>query len=101
METAAGTIGGHTFMPPAYADAGEVTCTFHFDPDVSPPLNTAAETLQITWPKYTGDATAANWAATGCFLTSCEVNDPLEDIMTITATWKISGNITVTPSVLA
>jgi hypothetical protein len=88
MTTDAGTIGGRTFMPPDYADPGEMTCTFHFDPDLTPPINSAAAGIVITFPE--GDT----FTVSG-FMTSFEVNCPLEDIMTATATWKLSGNIVI------
>jgi hypothetical protein len=95
-------FGGHTFMPGDLADPGELTATFHFDPDETPPINTATEDITITWPKYGTDQTAANWAVTGgVFLTSFEINDPLEDIMTCTCSWKITGDAEITVSVAA
>jgi hypothetical protein len=97
----ANDFGGHTFMPGDLADCGEITCTFHFDPDETPPINVAANTIQITWPLTVTDQSAANWAASDCFMTSFEINDPLEDVMTATGTWKIQGNVTITGSVAA
>jgi hypothetical protein len=86
--TQGGTFGGHTFMPGDLADPGEITATWHFDPDLTPPVNVASGAIVATFPE--GDT----FTGTG-FCTSFEINDPLEDIMTCTITYKVTGNMTI------
>ena len=79
-----------TFIPSDVYEPGEVSVEMAFDPTTAPPITGAAETLTVTFPGA-GDT----WAAAG-FLTSFDLNSPLEDRMTATAVVKLSGPITVT-----
>jgi hypothetical protein len=81
-------FGGHTFMPGDLADPGEITATFHFDPDLTPPINSAAAAITITWPE------TGTFIGSG-FCTSFEINDPLEDVMTCTCTYKMTGDFQI------
>lgn len=90
----AGKFGNKTFIPADLSDPGELTLTLHFDPDQEPPIDQPAETLTLTWPLASGDATAATWAGS-VFITSYEVGAPLDDKMTATMTVKVSGEVTM------
>lgn len=88
-----GTTGAHVFIPATLVDNGEFTLDLHFDPDDEPPINGPNETITITWPKVSGDATAATWAFSG-HVTGHEPTGTLEDKMTASVTIKVSGDIT-------
>ena len=87
--TAMSTTTARTFMPGDLYDPGELTCELQWDTDSTPstPLAAAAETVTITWP----DSETMIFSA---FMTGFAINAPLEDVMTATATLKISGPIT-------
>lgn len=90
-----GTTTAHTFIPGDLYDPGELSLDIQFDPDEFPPINSAAETITVTYPLSSGGTTAANWAATG-FVTGASHVVPLEALMTGTITVKLSGAITNT-----
>lgn len=93
-EAGAGKFGNKTYIPGDLSDPGELTMTIHFDPDQEPPIDQPAETITLTWPKASGDTTAATWAASG-FITSFDIGAPLDDKSTATMTVKFSGNVTM------
>ena len=84
-----GTTTARTFMPGDLYDPGELTVEFQLDSDQTWGTTIAAEaaTITITF------ADAETWAASG-FMTSLEASVPLEDVMTVTATYKLTGAIT-------
>jgi len=86
-----GTTGQKTFMPADLYDSGELGFDIHFNPDTSPPIGSAAETITITFPS------GATWAFTG-FMTGYAPSAPLEDKMTASVTVKVTGAITITPA---
>lgn len=92
-----GTTGGRTFIPGDLYDPGELSVELNFDPtdDVTAPLTNAAETVTVTIPNSPTATTVTTWAASG-FMTGFEYTDPLEDLMTASATIKFSGDITIT-----
>lgn len=100
--TAASTneVGNMTAILSDLSGGGEVTFDVHFNTGQSgvtaqPPLNRVAETWTITWPKTTGDNTAATWAFSGgC--TSYEVDDSMEEAIKASVTVAILSKITVT-----
>jgi hypothetical protein len=89
----AAKFGNMTFMPGDLSDPGELSMEIHFDADKEPPIDQPAETITVTWPLVSGDATAATWAATG-FITSFEQGGGLDEVMTGSITVKFSGNVT-------
>ena len=93
-----GTTTAHTFIPGDLYDPGEVSLDIQFDPDTFPPINSAAETITVTFPLSSGGSTAADWEATG-FCTGASNVVPLEALMTGTITVKMSGTIAVTAEV--
>lgn len=93
------TTGGMTFMPGDLYDPGELSIDIQFDPDMTADADivAAAETVTVTFPFAPGESsTNASWAATG-FITSVDMDTPLEDVMTGSITVKFSGAITTTP----
>ncbi len=93
------TTGGRTFRPGDLYDGGELSLEFAFDADLTPPMFSAQqpETITITMPLPSGKTTPATWSFSA-FMSDYEPKMPLEDKMTATATLKISGSITITPS---
>lgn len=93
---AGATFGSRTFMPTDFTDPGELTLEYHFDPDITPPIEDATgDTVTVTWPKAAGDSSAAKWVGTG-FVTGYTVNDPMEDKQTATLVFKLSALVTKT-----
>lgn len=86
-----GTTTNDTFTPGDLVDRGEIRFRFQFNPDTSPPIDQAAETVTITF------RSGATWAATA-FMTEYNPDVPFEDVMTGEATLKISGAITIVPA---
>jgi hypothetical protein len=99
---------------PGMMDPGEVTMELIFDPDelsssghepFSEKYMTSGwdidaaseevEALTITWPVPAGDSSGATWVADG-FISGFEPTAPIDDLMTATVTFKISGDITYT-----
>lgn len=94
------TTGAKTFIPGALYDPGELQVEGYFDAEESPvtPMTAAPETVTVTFPLQTGQATAANWAASG-FMTEYSFSDPMDGIIEFSSTIKLSGAITVTAAV--
>lgn len=87
-----GTTTAHTFMKTDLYDGGTVTLDVQFPMttvNLTSALGTAASTLTITLP---GSSTLAATA----ILTDYEVTVPLEELMTASLTFKISGAVTYT-----
>lgn len=83
-----GTTTAMTFTPGSLADPGQLECEILFDAGTKPPINSAAESVTVTY------SDASTWAASG-FMTNFDWESPLEDRMTATATIKFSGDVTV------
>lgn len=82
-----GTTGGKTFIFGDQYDPGEITAEVHFKTNEAPPITGAAATLTLTFPD------SETWAASAG-LTGFELNDPMEDLMSATATFKATDDIT-------
>lgn len=94
--THSGSSGGAaTFIPSDIEDYGELQVELLFNPNDTPPIASAAETVTVTFPVPSGSTNGATWAATG-FLTNFETDVPIDDRMTATATIKFSGIVTFT-----
>lgn len=89
------TNGWMTFIPAGLQDPGELSVEINFDPDDTPPIDGAAETVTVTFPTPVGGMTGATWAASG-FMTSFEPSAPIDDRMTATSSIKFSGAVTFT-----
>lgn len=98
-----GTYGGKTYVASDLQDPGEIQIEGHLDTALSaadsPELvSLVAETVTITLPQ-TGSETAAKEAASG-FCTSFEWNaGGYDELITFTATIKLTGLVTVTDAV--
>jgi hypothetical protein len=93
-----GTTVSHTFLPGSLYDGGEVTAECHLkDTDTLLPTG-AAGTLTITFAGGSGATSDADWEAQA-FLTGIEMNNPLEDVITTTMTFKVTGNVVFTAAV--
>ena len=86
-----GTVGARTFLPGDLHDPGELTAEVHLKSTEAPPITAAATTLTLTFPAV-GTAATDAWTASA-FMTGFELTDPLEDKMTGSATFKITGDI--------
>lgn len=93
-----GTTTARTFIPGDLVDQGNLTLEIQFDPDTTPPIKTATETITVTFPLSSGGTTAADWEFSG-FGTSFEYGVPLEELMTGSLTVKVTGDITITAEV--
>ena len=82
-----GTTGGKTFIFGDQYNPGTITAEVHFKSNEAPPITGAAATLTLTFPD------AATWAASAG-LTEFELTDPMEDLMSASATFQASGDIT-------
>ncbi len=78
-----------TFEAAQLIDWGELEVEIIFNAGIRPPISNAAETVTITFP---GGET---WAFSGFMMNASEAV-PLDDLMTLTATIKVSGDVTVT-----
>lgn len=88
--------GWMTFLLSDLKDPGELTVELQFDPDESPPITAAAETVTVTFPIPAGGSVAATWACSGG-LTSMGIAVPHNDKMTASCKLKFSGAPTFTP----
>jgi len=84
-----GTLLAHTFTPAKLVDWGSLSVNIGFESWETPPINSVAETVTLTFPN--GDT----WAFSG-FMTGFSLTAPLEDKITADCTVKISGDVTIT-----
>lgn len=91
----ANNFGDALFVPGLYVDPGELGLEFQFDPDQEfPNLHTiTAGTVRVTFPLI-GSGTAAYFQAAAGFWTGVEISIPMEEIMTVSITVKLSGLVT-------
>lgn len=82
-----GTTTAHTHQKVDLYDPGELTLEVQYNQEASIPITGAAETITITWPG------AGAWTVSG-FCTSADVSAGLEELMTATLTFKLTGAIT-------
>lgn len=94
--THSATSGGkRSFIPSDLETFGECTVRMRRGVGVKPPIDSAAETVTITWGKEPGQTTAATWAFSG-FLTGWSATSPFDGLVETTATIKSTGDVTVT-----
>lgn len=91
----ANKFGNRTYVPGDLVAPGQITLAVHFNPQTNPPIGAAAETITVTFPLVSGDATPATWAASG-FVVSFDLQDPMDDKMTASLVIQLSGNVTMT-----
>lgn len=86
-------FGDALFIPGLFVDPGELALEFQFDPDQEfPNLHAVSSgTCTVTFPKVAGDSTAAKFTASDSFWTAIDISIPMEEVMTISITIKLSG----------
>ncbi|MBE3118841.1 MAG: hypothetical protein IMZ50_08815 [Candidatus Atribacteria bacterium] len=84
-----GTTTAHTFIPADLYDAGSLSLSIHYNPDTTVPINSAPETITVTYP-------AGATVSFSGFMTGHNATGPLEDKMTADVTIKITGAVTRT-----
>ncbi len=91
-----GTTVARTFMNGDLYDPGELTMELQFNPDadIFAAFAESQGNVVLTF-KNTGGSAAAKWTAAGGLLTGFTVNVATEELMTATATIKLSGAVTV------
>lgn len=99
-DAGANKFGNKLSIPSRQTDPGVLEVVCHLDTGQSgitkqPPIDEAAETITLTFPKAPADTTAAKWEANG-YTTDAGVEIPEEGSIDITLTIKLSGNVTVT-----
>jgi len=89
-----GTTVARTFVASDLYDAGEVSVEFQFAGDESPvtPISAAVSDIVVTW----GGAGAGSIWTTSAQMTGWECSAATDELMTGTATFKLSGTIVVT-----
>lgn len=92
-----GTTGGMTFLRGDLFDPGTLEVEVQMDTE-DPltndiPLTNVAADLVLTFPLASGDTSGATMTASAT-LQSASMNFPLEDLVTATLTFKLSGAVT-------
>jgi len=91
----AGNYGNKTYIPSDFSDAGSMTVEMQYDPDLDPPVDSAAETLTIEWPLAdSGESTNTDWQVSA-FMTDFAITGELEGLILATATIKFAGEVTI------
>lgn len=90
-----GTTSYHTFMGGDLKDPGELTVEMLLDVNANFKTGIAAvaEAVTMTFPVQSGHSTPATFAASG-FLTRVNKTIPYNDLMMVTATIKLTGDVT-------
>lgn len=93
----ASTNGWAEYIPSDIKDMGDLTVELLHDKNAAAKTNlaAAAATITVTYPISTGGSGAATWACSG-FLTNVSVSMPQDDVMTQTASFKFTGEPTLT-----
>jgi len=89
-----GTTEGMPFLPSDMYDPGTLQLELHHDPDVTPPLAGANETITITFP-LRGGSSAATFACTGN-VQNYEFSAAKREKISASMTVKLSGTPTFT-----
>ena len=93
-------FGNRIYIPGDLSDPGLVVMegffdTLQTDTIKQPPIDQPKEILTLTWPLAAGDANAAIWAS-DAICTRYQVQAPFDDVMVVRASFKLSGEVTVT-----
>lgn len=84
------------FQPSKIVDGGTYRLTVHLDRPL-PPMTKAREVLRLTYPKASGEGTAAKLEISGFMTTESASYQPLsDDTMRQEFEFKVSGNYTYT-----
>jgi len=90
--------GGMSYQESKMYDPGSIQLDGAYDNSDTgdPPMTGAAETITITLPKRTGQSSTGGTIVASGFLTSFEATFPKRDKQGFSATFKLSGNVTIT-----
>lgn len=86
----ASTSGWATFIPADIKKMNRIRVQLLFDPDDTPPIDQAAETVTITFPVPAGSSGGATLQCSG-FMTSNSASIPYDDLMTQEVELQLSG----------
>jgi hypothetical protein len=89
-----GTIGGKTFKPAKLVNNGTISCEFDHNPAAQKLVKNPMETITITYPKDTGQTTAAAVVFQGFVTGEGGEELKVDSRMTTKVTIQISGDIT-------
>jgi hypothetical protein len=89
------TAGAKEFLPGEFPDNGEIEVDLQWKTDTLPPVGNQPEATVITWPVPHSGTTGATWAFDS-YLKSFSGEAQIGELMTASATLKVSGDITVT-----
>lgn len=96
-----GTTGAKTFKSAKLYTVGDIAATFDHDPSETNMVTQDAETITITYPLQSGEATAKTLAFTGFAMSSGGEEMTVDNRMITSITIKAQGAITETPATLA
>lgn len=91
-----GTLVSKTFKPGKLVNVGTISAEFDFNPAANSLISNPAETITITYPLETGQATAARVTFSGFVTGEGGVELKVDALMRIKVTIQISGSITFT-----
>jgi hypothetical protein len=86
----ASTSGWATFIPSDIKKMKRCRVQMLFNPDDTPPIDQAAETVTITLPVPAGSSNGATVVASG-FMTDATASIPYDDLMTMACELQLSG----------
>ncbi|HEX6962105.1 MAG TPA: hypothetical protein VF175_09580 [Lacipirellula sp.] len=93
----ASTSGWETMIPSQIKKAGQLKCAIIWDPDKTPPIDQAAETVTVTFPIPTGKTNPATFQCSG-FMTEFDATGEVNGLYTANVTLQFSGVPTYTAS---
>jgi len=82
------TTDWHTYTPGDLTDPGELTCEFELQTTQFPPITATSNTITIII------STGQNWVTSG-FCTAFSPSIEMEDRMTASVTFKLTGSVAV------
>lgn len=91
----ASTNGWATFIPSDIKKMKRCRVQMLFNPDATPPIDQAAETITITFPVPAGSSNGATLQCSG-FMTDAGARIPYDDLMTQDVELQLSGEPTWT-----
>jgi hypothetical protein len=100
MGTAAGAehtnASWRTYIPSDVGSWSGCRVSMHYDPDLLPPIDEAAETITIQFQPAVGQSTGASVAFTG-FMTTYSGNASLDDVAGGDYELQVTGDIAIAP----
>ena len=85
----AGKLGSKTFIAGDLSDPGTLSIEGHFDADIIPPLEAAAELITITFPLGAGESVATTWARN--YSRIPRLKPPAESFLKRPSTWATNS----------